>query len=131
MFTYWKTNFSQTTHTLNIMWLQNIPNNHVVKVNAYAIIKCMPITLLQALSFGGGIGVGYNGAGAGHGGMGGRGTTSHHGGYFYGDVKDPQDAGSDAIFDPGFSTSKPVVLPGGGVIKINATTSATINGTCL
>lgn len=113
------------------MCLKNITINHVVKVNAYCIIICMPITLLQALSFGGGIGVGYNGAGAGHGGMGGRGTTSHHGGYFYGDVKDPQDAGSDAIFDPGFSTSKPVVLPGGGVIKINATTSATINGTCL
>lgn len=113
------------------MCLQNITNNHVVKVNAYAFIESMPITLLQALSYSGGIGVGYNGAGAGHGGMGGRGTTSNHGGYFYGDVKDPKDAGSDAIFDPGFSTSKPVVLPGGGVIKINATTSATINGTYL
>lgn len=89
------------------------------------------ITILQAISFGGGIGVGYNGVGAGHGGMGGRGITSQHGGYFYGDVKDPQDAGSDAIYDPGFSTNKPVVLPGGGVIKINASTSATINGTFL
>lgn len=131
MFSYLKTNFCQISNTLTLMCLQNIPNNYVVKVNAYAFIDSMPITLLQAMSFGGGIGVGYNGAGAGHGGMGGRGTTSHHGGYFYGDVKDPQDAGSDAIFDPGFSTSKPVVLPGGGVIKINATTSATINGTCL
>lgn len=72
--------------------------------------------------------MGYNGAGAGHGGMGGRGITTHHGGYFYGSVRAPQEAGSHAIFNPGFSPDRVVVTPGGGVIKITATTSATING---
>ena len=71
--------------------------------------------------FGGGIGVADDQAGAGHGGMGGKGTTAHSGGYFYGDVKSPCHFGSNAKYGSNEAY-------GGGIINIAASVSASIDG---
>lgn len=76
---------------------------------------------MQAKRVHGEEGIGKDGAGGGHGGMGGKGENTHNGGYFHGSVVNPDDFGSNAIYDD--SEAK-----GGGVIRLIVIKEATIDG---
>jgi hypothetical protein len=60
-------------------------------------------------------------AGAGHGGMGGKGSVADSGGYFYGDVLSPRHFGSNAKYSD-------TEVYGGGIINIVASVSSSIDG---
>ena len=55
--------------------------------------------------------------------MGGKGLSAYSGGLYYGDVKSPRHFGSNA-------KSTDHTAFGGGVIGINASSSAEVNGMC-
>ncbi|KAK3576663.1 hypothetical protein CHS0354_004948 [Potamilus streckersoni] len=82
----------------------------------------------KSRQFNGGLGVGVNGAGAGHGGQGGKGSYTNAGGMFYGHTTKPTDFGSNGrksnLFGEGF-----IEIYGGGVITMHINKSARIDGT--
>ena len=62
-----------------------------------------------------------NGAGAGHGGMGGRGQSTTSGGMFYNLVTDPTEPGSNGVSTHGKTI-------GGGVLTFEVSGTTTIDG---
>ena len=85
------------------------------------------MNVLQAVHVDGGSGVGKDGAGAGHGGMGGRGPNTENGGRYYNLVVDPTEPGSNGFFvDAVAEISEETV--GGGVLNFEVTGTTTIDG---
>ena len=76
---------------------------------------------LQAVHSNGGSGVGMNGAGAGHGGMGGKGQSTASGGMFYNLVTDPTEPGSNGKASGGETI-------GGGILDFEVSGTTTIDG---
>ena len=66
-----------------------------------------------------------NGAGAGHGGMGGQGQETTSGGMFYNLVTDPTEAGSNGIFEDITASEETI---GGGVLTFQVSGTTTIDG---
>ena len=67
-----------------------------------------------------------DGAGAGHGGMGGRADNVNNGGMFYNLVTDPIEPGSNGIFEDIVAPEETI---GGGVLAFDVSGTTTIDGT--
>ena len=81
--------------------------------------------IVQAVHTDGGTGVGLDGSGAGHGGMGGSGDQTDSGGLFYNLVTDPTEPGSNGIYD---DITAPEETIGGGVLTFEVSGTTTIDG---
>ena len=75
----------------------------------------------------GGPGVGLEGAGAGHGGMGGLGEETDNGGMFHGLTTDPTDPGSNGKFEDILQNIEEETI-GGGVLYFEVSKTTTIDG---
>ena len=91
------------------------------------MVACIVINILQAVHVDGGTGVGKDGAGAGHGGMGGCGPETDNGGMYYNLVVDPTEPGSNGIFVDAVAEISEETI-GGGVLNFEVTGTTTIDG---
>ena len=66
-----------------------------------------------------------DGAGAGHGGMGGKGENTNNGGLFYNYVTDPTEPGSNGIYEDVDNSEETI---GGGVLNFDVSGTTTIDG---